>query len=112
VHWISLRPELDGLIVPSKFYGIAAAGKPMIAVTAKDGELAQLVSRNDCGIVIEPGDAEGLAKAIVQLSLNAENRVAMGARARAMLDAQFTREHALERWRGVFENVDALSAVS
>ena len=26
VHWISLKPEMEGLIVPSKFYGVAAAG--------------------------------------------------------------------------------------
>ena len=35
VHWISLRPELEGLIVPSKVYGIAAAGRPIIAVTVE-----------------------------------------------------------------------------
>jgi colanic acid biosynthesis glycosyl transferase WcaI len=28
VHWLSLRPALEGLIVPSKFYAIAAAGPP------------------------------------------------------------------------------------
>jgi colanic acid biosynthesis glycosyl transferase WcaI len=27
-HWLSLNPKLEGLLVPSKFYGIAAAGKP------------------------------------------------------------------------------------
>src|SRR5262249_53428131 len=31
VHWISLKPALEGLIVPSKFYGIAAAQRPTIA---------------------------------------------------------------------------------
>ena len=35
VHWISLRPAMEGLIVPSKVYGIAAAGRPIIAVTRK-----------------------------------------------------------------------------
>jgi colanic acid biosynthesis glycosyl transferase WcaI len=37
VHWISLRVELEGLIVPSKIYGIMAAGRPMLAVTSADG---------------------------------------------------------------------------
>ena len=31
VHLMSLDPALEGLIVPSKFYGIAAAGRPKIA---------------------------------------------------------------------------------
>jgi glycosyl transferase family 1 len=43
VHWISLKPQLEGLIVPSKFYGIAAAGRPIIAIAAKDGEIARLI---------------------------------------------------------------------
>src|SRR5262249_41317118 len=53
VHWISLRPELEGLIVPSKIYGIAAAGRPIIAVTARSGEIASLVRAYDCGVVVE-----------------------------------------------------------
>jgi glycosyltransferase involved in cell wall biosynthesis len=105
VHWISLRPEVDGLIVPSKFYGIAAAGKPIIAITTKDGEIAQLVRDYNCGVVVEPGDAETLATAIVQLSLNAELLKAMGGRARTMLEAQFTREQAFERWRCIIDDV-------
>lgn len=46
VHWISLRPELERLVVPSKFYGVAAAGRPVIAITAKDGEIAQRVEQH------------------------------------------------------------------
>jgi colanic acid biosynthesis glycosyl transferase WcaI len=61
VHLISLRPELEGLIVPSKLYGIAAAGRPIIALAAWDGEIAGLVQRHDCGIVVEPGEGELLA---------------------------------------------------
>ena len=40
VHLMSLKPELEGLIVPSKLYGIAAAGRPIIAIAAPDGEIA------------------------------------------------------------------------
>jgi colanic acid biosynthesis glycosyl transferase WcaI len=43
LHWISLNPRLEGLIVPSKFYGIAAVGRPVIAICAKDGEISGLV---------------------------------------------------------------------
>jgi hypothetical protein len=57
VHWISLKPQLEGLIVPSKFYGVAAAGRAIVAITAKNGEIAQLVEQNGCGVVVEPGDA-------------------------------------------------------
>ena len=105
VHWISLKPEFEGLIVPSKFYGIAAAGRPMIAITAKDGEVARLIQQHECGLVIEPGNADALAETLVRLSTDAERRAAMGGRARAMLEAHFTRRQAMERWRGLLESV-------
>ena len=108
VHWLSLRPELEGFIVPSKFYGIAAAGRPVISITAKDGEIAQLVRQYDCGVVIEPGNSEALADSLVLLSQNYERVIAMGVHARAMLDAHFTRRQAFERWRGVLQAIERL----
>ena len=105
VHWISLRPEFEGLIVPSKFYGIAAAGRPMIAITAKDGEVARLIEQHECGFVIEPGNVDALVKALVALSTDAEGRAALGGRARAMLEAHFTRQQAIERWRDLLDTV-------
>jgi colanic acid biosynthesis glycosyl transferase WcaI len=105
LHLISLRPELEGLIVPSKLYGIAAAGRPIIAVTACDGEVARLVRRHDCGVVVTPGEGELLAAALCRLREDPARLAKMGHHARTMLDAHFTRRYALERWRSLLEQV-------
>jgi colanic acid biosynthesis glycosyl transferase WcaI len=105
VHWISLRPELEGLVVPSKFYGVAAAGRPIIAISAKDGEIARLVEQHGCGLVIEPGNAQALAEALSRLSTDSERIADMGVRARAMLEAHFTRRQAFDRWREVLDQI-------
>jgi colanic acid biosynthesis glycosyl transferase WcaI len=107
VHWLSLRPELEGLIVPSKFYGIAAAGRPVIAVTDGDGEIARLVARDACGVVVTPGDAAGLATAILTLADDPERVAAMGLSARAMVERDYGRVGAFERWDCLFERVAA-----
>jgi len=105
-HWLTLNPRLEGLIVPSKFYGIAAAGKPMIFIGAKDGELARLVRQHACGVVVAPGDA-GTLVATLQRWSDAPAAVAeMGARGRAMLDARFTRQHALAHWSDFLDRLD------
>jgi glycosyltransferase involved in cell wall biosynthesis len=106
VHWISLKPAVEGMIVPSKFYGIAAAGRPTIAITARDGEIARLVLEHSCGLVIEPGQADALAEAIARLSNDPQSLAAMGQRARAMLEAHFTRRQALDRWSDVLDRVE------
>ena len=54
--------------MPSKFYGIAAVGRPIISVTSLEGETAGLVRRHACGLVVEPGDGASLAEALMQLA--------------------------------------------
>jgi len=105
VHWISLRPEFEGLVVPSKVYGIAAAGRPIIAITAKSGEIARLVHTHRCGIVVEPGDAQRLAATLSELMVNPSLCAEMGSRARTMLEKNYTRAHAFELWQQLLRDV-------
>jgi colanic acid biosynthesis glycosyl transferase WcaI len=105
LHWVSLKPELEGLIFPSKLYGIAAAGRPVVAITALDGEIGRLVRRHDCGFVVAPGDAAGLAATLLRAAADRDGLAAKGGRARAMLEAEFARQQALARWRAVLEQV-------
>lgn len=106
VHWVSMRPELEGLIFPSKLYGIAAAGRPILALTGSNGEIARLVREFNCGAAVEPGDAGGLADAILRLVNDPAECRQMGDRSRAMLDQSFTRKEALRRWLNVIEAVE------
>lgn len=98
VHLVTLLPALEGLIVPSKFYGIAAAGRPTLFVGDRDGEIAALVERERCGKAIPTGRGGELAAAIRDLRDHPDAAQAMGARARAAFDARFDRPIALERW--------------
>jgi colanic acid biosynthesis glycosyl transferase WcaI len=97
-HWLSLHPALEGLIVPSKFYAIAAAGKPMLMIGDSEGEIGRLIRQHRCGTIITPGDAATLADTLRRWSGAPEAIIEMGARARQMLDAQFTRRRALDQW--------------
>jgi len=106
IHWISLRPELEGLIVPSKFYGIAAAGRPIIVIGAREGELARLVEAHGCGATFSVGEDAALAEAIVRLAADSAAVAEMGSRARQMLEANFTRQSAFRRWRTLLDDLD------
>ncbi len=103
IHWISLRPELEGLMVPSKIYGIAAAGRPAIVIGAEDGELARLVREHRCGVRIAAGEGELLAQTLRRLAADRGLIEEMGHRARVMIEAHFRRRQAFERWRSIFE---------
>lgn len=68
VHLISLKPELEGLIVPSKFYGIAAAGRPTLFIGDTDGEIPKILRHSSSGYTISIGDSEDLANRIREMS--------------------------------------------
>ena len=105
VHVVSLNPKLEGLIVPSKFYGIAAAGRPALFVGARDGEIAQLIDQTNCGFTIAPGDVEALTSRILQLESDPKLCLAMRARARAAFEKHWNRERAMAQWAEVLKAV-------
>ncbi len=98
VHWISLLPALEGLIVPSKTYGILAAGRPALMVGDADGEIGSLLARHGCGFTIPIGRGAELADAVLFLSRDAAACQAMGARGRAAFDAHYSEACAFAAW--------------
>jgi glycosyltransferase involved in cell wall biosynthesis len=98
VHLVSLRPELEGLIVPSKFYGICAAGRPTIFVGDRNGEIARLIACHECGRTVAVGDGSGLAQTVLDLAADPALCGRMGECARQAFDAEFDKSIAIARW--------------
>jgi colanic acid biosynthesis glycosyl transferase WcaI len=101
VHYVGLRRGLAGFIVPSKVYGILAAGKPFIAAVDADAEPARIALEDNCGLVVEPDDAAALADAI--LRVRREPLEVMGGRARAAFEKRFDRPVATDAYRRLLE---------
>jgi colanic acid biosynthesis glycosyl transferase WcaI len=86
MHLASMEPSLLGLIVPSKVYGILAAGRPCIFLGPKECEVAVVIANAGAGEVLPPGRQHEL-----------------GARLRAWLDDKTAREKAGENARTAAE---------
>lgn len=61
---IPYRKNVAGVSVPSRFYNLLAIGRPVILVSEADAEAALTVAEHDVGWVVEPGNANELAKAV------------------------------------------------
>jgi glycosyltransferase involved in cell wall biosynthesis len=99
VHLVSLRPELEGLIVPSKTYGVLAAGRAVAFVGDSDGEIARLLRRHGCGVTVDSGAR--LAQALRMLRAEPSTVESMGLRARTAFDAEFSRSTVVEHWHAL-----------
>jgi colanic acid biosynthesis glycosyl transferase WcaI len=106
VHFVSLLPALEGLIVPSKIYGILAAGRPALFVGDPDGDLARLVKTEGCGIAVAVGDSAQLAAELMALADSPSRVQAMGVKARELALCRYTSEHAVADW---LEFLDVIS---
>lgn len=102
-HLVSLKRGLAGFIVPSKVYGIMAAGRPIIAAVESDSEPGLIVEEYGCGLRIEPDDAGALAEGI--LRMRDSNREEMGRRGRRAFEQSFDRGIATTAYRKLLEEV-------
>jgi colanic acid biosynthesis glycosyl transferase WcaI len=98
LHLSVLQPAFEGLVHPSKLYGIMAAGRPTVFVGDTAGETAAILSRHDCGISVRSGDSAGLATAILSLSQNQQERIRLGENARRAFDHNYSMAIAIHKW--------------
>lgn len=79
---VSLKPGLHGYIMPSKLYGILAAGRPYVAAVDRECDVARITQKYQCGLLSEPGNAQDLADKILQFHRDRSLVQTMGANAR------------------------------
>ncbi len=104
VHLVSLLPTLEGLIVPSKLYGILAAGRPLIFIGDSEGDIARVIRRAGVGARVAVGDWVGLTEALRRFEKGYEMRELMGIRARKIFCAEFSLERSIVRWSALIES--------
>ncbi len=107
VHLVSLQPQLEGLIVPSKVYGAMAVGRAVIFIGARDGEIARIIHEYRCGVVVAPGDVDGLAAAIRTMAADPAAAAEMGRRGLDAYRAHFAPAHAFAAWEKTLERASA-----
>ncbi len=110
LHLVSLRPALEGLIVPSKLYGSMAAGRATLNLGDPDGEVGRVLRTLGAGISVAPGDPQALVRALLDCAAAPAAMAATGATARAALVANFDFETALAQWRTLLARVRGGSA--
>lgn len=65
VFLVSLQEGLAGYIVPSKLYGILAAGRPYVAAVESSCEVAAITDTHQCGLIAAPSNARDMADKIM-----------------------------------------------
>lgn len=100
VHWCVNAKGIKGVSCPSKYYGIAAAGKAVLAVLEKDSEIRCIIEETHGGLCSEPGDYEAIAENLKWFIENAgtDKVDEMGKRSRENLVQNLTRDVSVKKY--------------
>lgn len=107
VHWCVNAQGMKGVSCPSKYYGIAAAGKPIIGVLERGTEVRYLIEQTQGGLVCDPGNY-GKIEETIQWFLEHDGSdllTAMGERNRAYLLENLTKEMSIRKYKKAIEEL-------
>lgn len=87
---VSIAPGLEGVVAPSKVYGIMAGGRAIAAICEPHSYLRELITDAQCGQSFNNNSCQELADFILALAVNPEISVNMGKAGRLYLQQNFT----------------------
>ena len=106
IHWVVNAKGIKGVSVPSKLYGVMAAGKPVLGVLDEGSEARLIVEDCNCGVCIEPGNYKEISNNIEYILNNKEEIKALGLNGRQYLETNLTKEVSINKYK---ENILAIN---
>jgi colanic acid biosynthesis glycosyl transferase WcaI len=107
IHLVSNHKGIKGVSVPSKIYGVMAAGKSVLGVLEEGSEAEIIISESSCGICSESGDCISFEKNI-EFFINANNCdqiEVMSKNARTFLEKNFGMRKSIVDYITMFESL-------
>jgi glycosyltransferase involved in cell wall biosynthesis len=101
IHFVTLHPGCAALVFPSKLYGIAAVGRPVLFIGPEASEIAGLVRAQGMGYAFHRGESAAIAAALRELAQAPAVAQRLGDRAAAFSRREGRLEHAAETWERI-----------
>ena len=95
--------------VPSKLYGVMAAGKPVLGVLEKGSEARLIVDECNCGLCVEPGNYDEIYKKIDFILNNKEEIKRLGINGRNYLESNLTKDVSINKYKNTIVSLDSNS---
>ncbi len=99
VALVSLVKNMWGVSMPSRTYNILAVGKPILALTEANSEVARVIQEDDLGWIVSPNNPEKLFQTIMEISRKRPQLTAMGIRARNAAIEKYSVENAVQKYK-------------
>jgi colanic acid biosynthesis glycosyl transferase WcaI len=98
VHMVSLRPNWTGVVVPSKFFGSLAVGRPVIFAGSREAALARWIEAYGVGWVLDRDSLEKVAGDLRRMAHAKDELACLQRRCHEVYQAHFCRRLIMDRW--------------
>jgi hypothetical protein len=98
VHLVSLRPEWTGVVVPSKFFGSLAAGRPVLFAGSRDAAIARWIQEHGVGWVLDGDSMESVAAELRQLAAAPAKLAEVQRHCQRVYQESFCRDRVMKGW--------------
>ncbi len=109
---VSIAPNMEGVVVPSKLYGVMAAGRAIAAICEPHSYLRKLIAKAGCGSCFDNNDSQGLAQFILSLATDQSRTVAMGTAGRKYLEVNFTPKIIARKYKQILDPMEDSSLLT
>jgi glycosyltransferase involved in cell wall biosynthesis len=103
IHLMSLRANWDGIVVPSKFFGSLAVGRPVLYAGSPESDIGQWVAQYECGLVLREEDIDSVADQLVQLAAEPETLRSWQENAFSAYQNEFSKKSVMDGWDRVLQ---------
>lgn len=104
LHVVTIKAGLEGLVVPSKVYPLLMAGCPILAISPKSSDIAQLINKHDFGFQADPQDILSINAAILYAKDHPQQLAEKGKKAR-IIGEKFSNEKMANEVSRVLDSV-------
>lgn len=98
IHWVVNAKGIKGVSVPSKLYGVMAAGKTVLGVLEEGSEARLIIEECGCGVCIEPGQYDVIYEKIIDILNDIENYKKIGFRGKEYVDKFIKKDVAINNY--------------
>lgn len=98
IHIVSLEPAWTGTVIPSKFFGSLAAGRPILFCGSRGSSIARWILQFDIGWVLEADNIAQIASSILAYAASPDAQATMRQRCFDAYRQHFSRAVQIQSW--------------
>ncbi len=98
IHLLSLRKGWQGIVVPSKFFGSIAMGRPVLYAGPENSDIASWIKEYGIGFLLKEDNVEEIKDRLLSLSRHSEELLTYQKRAYNAYKTFFSKNIIMEKW--------------